>query len=63
MIKREEKIMMAIDTALTKHREKLSSWEISFLNGLRSAYVKSSSLSVKQKTTVTPILKRLSLVF
>jgi hypothetical protein len=59
---REEKIIMAIDSSLTVKRESLTLWEINFLNGLRSAYVKSSSLSVKQKTVVTPILKRLGLL-
>lgn len=61
-ITREEKIIIAIDSALTVRRESLTLWEINFLNGLRSAYVKSSSLSVKQKTVVTPILKRLGLL-
>lgn len=62
MVTREVKIILAIDSALTEKRESLTSWEIDFLNGLRTAYVKSSSLSVKQKTVVTPILKRLGLL-
>lgn len=61
MLTREMKIIQAIDSALTGKRDNLTTWEISFLNGLRTAYVKSSSLSVKQKAAVTPILKRLGL--
>jgi len=62
MVTREVKIILAIDSALTEKRGSLTPWEINFLNGLRTAYVKSSSLSVKQKTIVTPILKRLGLL-
>lgn len=62
MVTREVKIILAIDSALTEKRGSLTPWEINFLNGLRTAYVKSSSLSVKQKTVVTPILKRLGLL-
>jgi hypothetical protein len=58
---REEKMMLSIDSALTTKREQLTPWEITFLNGLRTAYTKSKSLSVKQKTVATPILKRLGL--
>lgn len=62
MVTREVKIILAIDSALTEKRGNLTPWEINFLNGLRTAYLKSSSLSVKQKTVVTPILKRLGLL-
>lgn len=58
---REQKIMMAVDAALTHKRESLTAWEITFLSGLRSAYAKRSSLSVKQKAAAQPIFKRLSL--
>lgn len=62
MVTREVKIILAIDSALSEKRGSLTPWEINYLNGLRTAYVKSSSLSVKQKTVVTPILKRLGLL-
>ena len=58
---REQKVVLALDTALTSKRDELTTWEINFLNGLRSAYIKRSSLSVKQKSTVSPILKRIGL--
>lgn len=58
---REQKIITAIDVALTHKRESLTAWEINFLNGLRSAYAKSSGLSVKQKAAAQPIFKRLGL--
>jgi hypothetical protein len=62
MLTREMKIVDAIDNALTRKRESLSAWEINYMNGLRNAYRKSSSLSVKQKSVVTPILKRVGFV-
>ena len=62
MTTREEKIILAIDSALTEKRRSLTPWEINFLNGLRITYVKSSSFSVKQKAVVTPVLKRLGLL-
>lgn len=58
---REQKIITAIDTALTHKRESLTPWEINFLNGLRSASAKSSGLSVKQKAAAQPIFKRLGI--
>jgi hypothetical protein len=61
-MKREEKMIMAIDSALSAKRENLTPWEIGFLNGLRTDYTKKGMLSVKQKTVATPILKRVGLL-
>lgn len=61
-LKREVTILMAIDNALTFKRTDLTAWEIKFLNGLRSGHMKYSQLTVRQKTTVVPILKRLGLM-
>ncbi len=58
----EKRIELCIDEALSYKRHQLSKWEIKFLNGLRSGYWKYSQLTVKQKTVVRPILKRLKLL-
>jgi len=61
-LSREVKFSMLIDTALSNSREKLTPWEIKFLDSLRYSYRKYSMLTVNQKTRVTPILKRLGLI-
>lgn len=56
----EEKLMLAVDRMyVSKEKyDTLSAWEKSFLQGIASAYKKSKSLSIKQKNTLYPILKK-----
>ena len=56
---REDRIILAIDTALDTHRAKLSNWEINFFNGVRDQHRKKGTVSVKQKDIIIPVLVKL----
>lgn len=61
MLTREEQLIVAIDSALTLKRSRLSAWEIKFLDKVRLGYIRGTALSEKQKAVVLPIVKRIGL--